>query len=72
MENHPFKVLLVEDNPGDARLIREMLEEASAAKFELLYVDRLDEGLKCLTQQTLDLILLDDRFQLVKETLGVR
>jgi diguanylate cyclase (GGDEF)-like protein len=59
MENHPFKVLLVEDNPGDARLIREMLEEARAAKFELLYVDRLDEGLKCLTQQTLDLILLD-------------
>jgi diguanylate cyclase (GGDEF)-like protein len=59
MENHFLKVLLVEDNPGDARLIREMLEEARAAKFELLYVDRLDEGLKCLTQQTLDLILLD-------------
>jgi len=59
MENHPLKVLLVEDNPGDARLIREMLEEARAAKFKLLHVDRLDEGLKCLTQQTLDLILLD-------------
>ena len=59
MENHPLKVLLVEDNPGDARLIREMLEEARAAKFKLLYVDRLDEGLKCLTQETLDLILLD-------------
>jgi PleD family two-component response regulator len=59
MENHPFKVLLVEDNPGDARLIREMLKEASAAKFKLLYVDRLDGGLKCLSQQTLDLILLD-------------
>ena len=59
MENHPFKVLLVEDNPGDARLICEMLKEASAAKFKLLYVDRLDEGLRCLTKQMLDLILLD-------------
>jgi len=59
MENHPFKVLLVEDNPGDARLICEMLKEANAGKFKLLYVERLDEGLRCLTQQTLDLILLD-------------
>ena len=59
MENHPFKVLLVEDNPGDARLISEMLKEASAAKFKLRYADRLDEGLRCLTQQTIDLILLD-------------
>jgi signal transduction histidine kinase len=52
------RVLLVEDNPGDARLIREMLKEASA-RFELTRVERLDEGLKRLGEETFDVMLLD-------------
>jgi len=28
MASAPIRVLLIEDNPGDARLVREMLREA--------------------------------------------
>jgi signal transduction histidine kinase len=49
---------LVEDNRGDARLIREMLKE-TGARFELAHVERLDEGLKRLGEETFDVVLLD-------------
>ena len=54
-----IKVLLVEDNPGDARLIREMLKEAGAAQFEVAHVERLDEALKRLGEEAFDVMLLD-------------
>jgi PAS domain S-box-containing protein len=59
MENELIKVLLVEDNPGDARLIREMLKEAAAAQFQLVHVVRLDEALKLLGEASFDVLLLD-------------
>ena len=34
-----IKVLLLEDNPGDARLIREMLLEETVASFDLTWVE---------------------------------
>src|SRR5437660_11370539 len=40
------KVLLIEDNPGDARLIQLMLEEAGSQLFEIEHVGRLEQGLK--------------------------
>ena len=42
-------VLLIEDNPGDARLIREMLAEDPGAPFELEYAERLASGLERLS-----------------------
>jgi len=51
-------VLLVEDNPGDARLIREGLAEA-AETFEVLHVDRLNQALTRLEQERVDIVLLD-------------
>ncbi len=54
-----LKVLLIEDNPGDARLIKEMLAEAGEATFELEQVNRLSDGLERLTQNGFGLILLD-------------
>ena len=30
-----IKILLVEDNPGDVRLIEEMIKEAGASQFNL-------------------------------------
>jgi CheY-like chemotaxis protein len=30
----PFKILLIEDNPADARLLREMLVEIKDAPFD--------------------------------------
>ncbi len=52
-------VLLIEDNPGDARLIQEMLAEEPAAPFRLRCVDRLSRGLEALSQKQTGLVLLD-------------
>jgi diguanylate cyclase (GGDEF)-like protein len=52
-------VLLIEDNPGDARLIREMLAEEEAVPFVLTHADRLSRGIEILAQKTTDLVLLD-------------
>jgi two-component system phosphate regulon sensor histidine kinase PhoR len=54
-----FKVLLIEDNPGDARLLREMLVEIGDAPFELEWADRLSAGLDRLAKGDIDAILLD-------------
>ncbi|MHB9075070.1 MAG: hybrid sensor histidine kinase/response regulator [Desulfobaccales bacterium] len=55
----PLKVLLIEDNPGDARLIREMLAEAGADDIRLEWVPRLSQGLESLGKGEIDLVLLD-------------
>jgi diguanylate cyclase (GGDEF)-like protein len=52
-------VLLIEDNPGDARLIREMLAQHSAGPFKLKSVDRLAKGLETLTSDPPAVVLLD-------------
>ena len=44
MNGEPIRILLVEDNPGDARLIREMLAEVEGAQLDLECVDRLSAG----------------------------
>jgi signal transduction histidine kinase len=59
MGGEPIKVLLIEDNPGDTRLIKEMLAEARGACFELECADRLSSGLACLAQGRIDVVLLD-------------
>ncbi len=41
MSEKPIRVLLVEDNPGDARLVRETLAEIDSPQFELTHVERL-------------------------------
>ncbi len=53
------KVLLIEDNPGDTRLIRELLNDVAGASFALEDVDCLSKGLSCLAQRDIDVILLD-------------
>jgi CheY-like chemotaxis protein len=52
-------VLLVEDNPGDARLIREMLNDAQDAQWRLVHVDRLDSAIELLASKRFDVCLLD-------------
>lgn len=53
------KVLLVEDNTGDARLIHELLREASATAFDVQHVDRLSAASDAVGREAPDVILLD-------------
>jgi diguanylate cyclase (GGDEF)-like protein/PAS domain S-box-containing protein len=53
------KLLLVEDNPGDARLLQEMLNEPGAHPTELTHVERMSAAEKHLAEHAVDLILLD-------------
>jgi len=55
----PITVLLVEDNPGDARLILELLEDVQAQAFDLERVGRLDHALSRLSRRGVDVVLLD-------------
>ena len=54
-----IRVLLVEDNPGDARLIQELLKEAKGGEFETAVVPRLSEAMEKLDRDHFQLILLD-------------
>lgn len=54
-----IKVLLIEDNPGDARLIREALSDTENMKFELRWVDHLRMGIDLLNKDVFDVVLLD-------------
>ena len=55
----PFRILLVEDNPGDADLIQEILMESDEKKEIIVAVDGF-EALRCLREGPRpDLILLD-------------
>ncbi|MBF0269582.1 MAG: EAL domain-containing protein [Alphaproteobacteria bacterium] len=54
----PLRVLMVEDNPGDARLVRVMLSE-SPVPFEASEAARLGDALQLLSQERFDVALLD-------------
>jgi CheY-like chemotaxis protein len=54
-----LRVLSVEDNPGDAILVREMLRDASHDGFVLQNADRLSAAVECLLDGAVDCVLLD-------------
>jgi len=53
------RVLLIEDNPGDARLIKEALAESTATRFQVDVVQTLADGLVRLAEQDVDAALID-------------
>jgi len=59
VEGEKIRILLIEDNPGDARLIRELLAEGGGASFDLEHVDCLSKGLTRLAQGGVGIVLLD-------------
>jgi signal transduction histidine kinase len=59
MTGQRLKVLLVEDNAADARLIQESLAERSDEPFDLETVDTLKTGLQRLNSGGFDAMLLD-------------
>ena len=59
MYEQPINVLLIEDNPGDARLIKELLAEMNSGKFSIERAEQLDVGLDRLARGGIDVVLLD-------------
>ena len=55
----PLRILLVEDNPGDADLIREMLPDDDESGFTVHCVTRLEDAVTHLRHKETDLALLD-------------
>jgi diguanylate cyclase (GGDEF)-like protein len=55
----PIRLLLVEDNAGDARLIRELLADRGGGGFRLEWVSGLKEALARLAAGGVDLVLVD-------------
>ena len=60
MWNKPIKtVLLVEDNPGDARLLREMLNEGNSLNIDVTHLQSMTQAEKYLAEHAVDIVLLD-------------
>jgi len=59
MDINTVKILLIEDNPGDVRLIKEMLSDTEIYDSVLECSSRLSSGLSYLAGNTVNIILLD-------------
>jgi two-component system, cell cycle response regulator len=57
--NAHTKILLVEDNAGDVRMIQELLLDVEGIRFETESINTLTEGLKRLSKVKFDALLLD-------------
>ena len=55
-----IKILLVEDNPGDARLVKEAINDSeNPSLYELDQCERLSEAFTKIEQKKYDVLLLD-------------
>jgi DNA-binding response OmpR family regulator len=59
MQENALKVLLIEDNPGDAFLMKFYLGESTAPVFETLHAETIKQAYELLEQHTFDIILQD-------------
>jgi signal transduction histidine kinase len=59
MKEKALQILLVEDNAGDARLLREMFSKERPDSFELTHLLRMSEAVIHLAKGGVDIILLD-------------
>jgi two-component system sensor histidine kinase UhpB len=59
MNSQSISVLIIEDNPSDARLVREALKGTSYPDYRVECVDRLSSGLARLADGGIDVLLLD-------------
>lgn len=58
-QKKPIKILLIEDDIVEARLIQEILKSFNLNEFCLTHVKRLQTGIQRLRQEKFDLVLLD-------------
>ncbi len=75
--NTAVRILLVEDNPGDVDLIRDMLTETGSVNFSIESASKLSHALSRIKSGSIDVVLLDlglpdsrglDTFFKLKET----
>ena len=59
MQPDRISVLLVEDNPADARLLREVVSEVEGSHISLTHVETLAAALARLDTQPFDVVMLD-------------
>jgi CheY-like chemotaxis protein len=59
MRQQVLRVLLIEDNPGDAELVKETLSAVGPAAFQIHWTQALLPGLDRLAAGDIDLVLLD-------------
>ncbi len=59
MNGNNIRVLLVEDNVGDARLLQEMLRENATLSFHLVWADSLAKARAHLTHDKFDVAIVD-------------
>lgn len=52
-------LLLVEDNPGDAELVTELLSEDGHESYQIIHVSRLTDGIDVLRSGPVDVVVLD-------------
>jgi len=59
MKKKSIKVLLLEDNPGDVRLIKEMLSDTSITIFNMINCESIENAKDRIEKEKFDVILLD-------------
>ena len=59
MGNEKIRVLMVEDNSGDARLVQKFLATSEFVDFEVTWARRLEEATELVEKAEYDVVLLD-------------
>ena len=59
MRDKKLNILLIEDNPGDVRLIKEMAYEFEDNTFNIIHAKSFSEGIKKYEEQKYNVVLLD-------------
>jgi diguanylate cyclase (GGDEF)-like protein len=59
MDNASVRILLIDDNPGDAILIERMLAQVRTPPMEISWASNLSSGIELLNAGSADLVLLD-------------
>jgi two-component sensor histidine kinase len=59
MSSEPLQILLVEDNAGDVRLLREMFSTERPDSYKITHMQRLGSAIDHLSRGGVDIVLLD-------------